>query len=679
MHSVICTTAVSPNHNHSGHLRNPNRLRAKSSLLIQKQDTQLAQPLSDSVSRRLILLRHAKSSWENRSLRDHDRPLSKSGKEDAVRISLKLQQLGWIPELILSSDAARTKETLRIMQEQVQELVEAEVHFVSSFYSIAAMDGQTAEHLRKVICRYSKDEILTVMCMGHNKGWEEAASMLSGASVELKTCNAALLETAGKSWDEAFATAGFGGWKLQGIVTPRSQSFICCLVLSILFIEVNSCFSVLKNSRGYTLKCSHYLPSSFPEDISLPCVIYCHGNSGCRADANEAAVILLPSNITVFTLDFSGSGLSDGDHVSLGWHEKDDLKMVVSHLRSNKRVSRIGLWGRSMGAVTSLLYGAEDPSIAGMVLDSAFSNLYDLMLELADVYKIRLPKFTVKMAVQYMRRVIEKKAKFDIMDLNCLMVAPKTFIPVLFGHGNDDQFIQPHHSDLISELYAGDKNVIKFNGDHNSSRPQFFYDSIAIFFYNVLRPPHIPKARKVEKYFDLGDLKIGSAVNESATTDAASSSSAPPSIPNSNTASVGKLISEVTPESMITEELTHGNDEPGRDEPADMKDEQNGVPEDYYSYTSSTRESWGRCSSLLLSDEESYPDLRGDIDAEVFATPMGSMREQAAEPKEEVKDQKKKKKAERSTTKKIKSDRFEKWESLSRRLRLCILKGNKFK
>jgi hypothetical protein len=43
----------------------------------------------------------------------------------------------------------------------------------------------------------------------------------------------------------------------------------------------------------------------------------------------------------------------------------------------------------------SLLYGAEDPSIAGMVLDSAFANLFDLMMELVDVYKIRLPKFTV--------------------------------------------------------------------------------------------------------------------------------------------------------------------------------------------------------------------------------------------------------------------------------------------
>ncbi|ESW19549.1 hypothetical protein PHAVU_006G134600 [Phaseolus vulgaris] len=447
----------------------------------------------------------------------------------------------------------------------------------------------------------------------------------------------------------------------------------------------------LKNSRGYTLQCSHYLPSPLPEDISLPCVIYCHGNSGCRADANEAAVILLPSNISVFTLDFSGSGLSDGDHVSLGWHEKDDLKMVVSYLRSKKQVSRIGLWGRSMGAVTSLLYGAEDPSIAGMVLDSAFSNLYGLMMELADVYKIRLPKFTVKMAVQYMRRVIEKKAKFDIMNLNCLLAARKTFIPVLFGHGNDDQFIQPHHSDLISESYAGDKNIIKFDGDHNSSRPQFFYDSVSLFFYNVLRPPHIPRARKLDRYFELGDLKIGSAVNESllygiisslqsATIDAASSSSARPRNSNSNTASVRELIPKVVavaaPESVIREELMRGNDVTGHDEPPDMKDEPNDLAEDYYSYTSSTRESWGRCSSLVLSDEESYPDYRDDDNcSEAFATPLGSLREMSADPKEEEKSQKKKQKAERST-KKHKSDRFEKWESLSRKLRLCILKGS---
>ncbi|GFY91673.1 phosphoglycerate mutase family protein [Actinidia rufa] len=159
-------------------------------------------PPSESVARRLILLRHARSSWKDRSLRDHDRPLSRTGQAAAIEVSHKLHQLGWIPDLILSSDAVRTKETLKIMQEQVRGFLEAEVHFISSFYSIAAMDGQTAEHLQHAICKFSKDEILTVMCMGHNRGWEEAASMFSGISIELKTCNAALLEATGKSWEE---------------------------------------------------------------------------------------------------------------------------------------------------------------------------------------------------------------------------------------------------------------------------------------------------------------------------------------------------------------------------------------------------------------------------------------------------------------------------------------------
>ncbi|KAA0033437.1 uncharacterized protein E6C27_scaffold111G00920 [Cucumis melo var. makuwa] len=188
----------------------------------------------------------------------------------------------------------------------------------------------------------------------------------------------------------------------------------------VLFSIPCSSSSSVKNSRGDVLQCSHYLPIVSPEGKPLPCVIYCHGNSGCRADASEAAIILLPSNITVFALDFSGSGLSGGEHVTLGWNEKDDLKAVVEYLRADGNVSLIGLWGRSMGAVTSLMYGAEDPSIAGMVLDSPFSDLVELMMELVETYKFRLPKFTVKFAIQYMRRAIQKKAKFDIMDLNTI-------------------------------------------------------------------------------------------------------------------------------------------------------------------------------------------------------------------------------------------------------------------
>lgn len=62
----------------------------------------------------------------------------------------------------------------------------------------------------------------------------------------------------------------------------------------------------------------------------------------------------------------------------------------------------------------------------------------------------------------------------------------------------------------------GDKNIIKFDGDHNSSRPHFYYDSVSIFFYNVLHPPQISttQSSKLEKYYDLGDLKTAAGMNE---------------------------------------------------------------------------------------------------------------------------------------------------------------------
>jgi len=53
--------------------------------------------------------------------------------------------------------------------------------------------------------------------------------------------------------------------------------------------------------------------------------------------------IVLPLNITVFTFDFSGCGMSEGEYISLGWYEKDDLKTVIDYLRLTQKVSTIGL------------------------------------------------------------------------------------------------------------------------------------------------------------------------------------------------------------------------------------------------------------------------------------------------------------------------------------------------
>jgi alpha/beta superfamily hydrolase len=108
-----------------------------------------------------------------------------------------------------------------------------------------------------------------------------------------------------------------------------------------------------------------------------------HGNSSCRLEAFDLVRILLPANITLFCFDFVGCGKSDGEYISLGWHERDDVNIIVNYLRSDRFVSTVGLWGRSMGAVTALLHGDRDPSIAALILDSPFSSMKTLVKELA--------------------------------------------------------------------------------------------------------------------------------------------------------------------------------------------------------------------------------------------------------------------------------------------------------
>jgi len=240
----------------------------------------------------------------------------------------------------------------------------------------------------------------------------------------------------------------------------------------------------LVNKRGQKLVCSQYY--GLKHRKQMPVVINCHGNAGCRLDASEATRVLLPMGISVVCFDFSGSGNSEGEYVSLGFYEQDDLATVVEYLRSNNTTTRIGLWGRSMGAATALMFGVSDPSVACMVLDSPFSSLETLANELVGKAEMKIPKLVVGAAFKMIKKSVEKKANFDINKLKPIKSAPQCFIPALFAHANGDDFIAPSHSKAICDCYVGDKNLINFEGDHQSRRPGFFYDSTSIFFSNYL-------------------------------------------------------------------------------------------------------------------------------------------------------------------------------------------------
>ena len=62
----------------------------------------------------------------------------------------------------------------------------------------------------------------------------------------------------------------------------------------------------------------------------------------------------LSVGVAFANLDMSGSGHSEGEYVSLGFHERLDAKILIEHIHANYGIKLFGIWGRSIGAVTAL-------------------------------------------------------------------------------------------------------------------------------------------------------------------------------------------------------------------------------------------------------------------------------------------------------------------------------------
>ena len=108
-------------------------------------------------------------------------------------------------------------------------LGDVDTRFLGSLYAFAAMDGVTADHLKETVlaatgavdAEHRTRNAKTVMMIGHNKGWEEAAGDFTGGAVKLAVANAALLECAHDdvgSWAEAFDAEAPAGWRLRDVL-----------------------------------------------------------------------------------------------------------------------------------------------------------------------------------------------------------------------------------------------------------------------------------------------------------------------------------------------------------------------------------------------------------------------------------------------------------------------------
>jgi phosphohistidine phosphatase len=162
----------------------------------------------------LLLLRHAKSSWKEPGLADHERPLAPRGRRAARRIAGHLREQGIEPSLVLCSSARRARETLARIESALGS--EVEVRIDDDLYGASA-----SELLERV--RALPEALPSVMLIGHNPAMASLALGLAArgndlARLERKFPTAALatLEFGG-SWGELED----GGAKLVGFVTPK--------------------------------------------------------------------------------------------------------------------------------------------------------------------------------------------------------------------------------------------------------------------------------------------------------------------------------------------------------------------------------------------------------------------------------------------------------------------------
>lgn len=163
-----------------------------------------------------MLARHAKSSWGDVNLSDHDRPLNRRGRDAAPRVGRALSEAGFVPDLVYSSTSARTRETWELLGPAFSRQPEVEFHrklYLASPRTVLDIIASAPE------------EVGTLLVLGHNPSTHALAAFLSRTGhpnridrlrYKFPTGAVAVIELEGAGWADAE-----DGGELLDFVLPR--------------------------------------------------------------------------------------------------------------------------------------------------------------------------------------------------------------------------------------------------------------------------------------------------------------------------------------------------------------------------------------------------------------------------------------------------------------------------
>lgn len=177
------------------------------------------------------------------------------------------------------------------------------------------------------------------------------------------------------------------------------------------------------------------------------------------------------------------SNESDGKYIGMGWLDKEDLKCWLSLVIQQNSDAKIILHGSSMGAATVLMASGDNlpKNVKAIIEDSGYTSAWDIFASEAKV-RFNLPAFPLLNMFEFVANV---RAKYDIKEASALEQVKKSNLPILFIHGDADDFVPEY---MCEELFKAanckkEKLIIKHAG-HIESKfqdPEMYYNKIFSF------------------------------------------------------------------------------------------------------------------------------------------------------------------------------------------------------
>ena len=158
----------------------------------------------------IYLLRHAKSSWEDASLSDFERPLNERGLNTAPYMGEVIARRGFIPDLVVTSPANRAAKTAVIVKEAAG--FNAEIRYEDRIY-------EASPNTLRQVASETDDAFGSVLMVGHNPGMEGFIRFLSGRTEPMPTAALAAIKLKIDSWSDIDADCG----KIIEVIRPKDE------------------------------------------------------------------------------------------------------------------------------------------------------------------------------------------------------------------------------------------------------------------------------------------------------------------------------------------------------------------------------------------------------------------------------------------------------------------------